>query len=77
MKKAPRAKKVVAKKAIASKAIKVRSGKALTEVKTCAQLKSFLKKRINTKVKDASLAKALEEMYVDIIAYGVGDIPSK
>ncbi len=71
MKKAPRTKKVVAKKAI-----RVRSGKALVEVQTCAQLKSFLKKRINTKVKDASLAKALEGMFADLIAYGVGDIPS-
>ncbi len=77
MEKAPSAKKRVAKKAVASKTIKVRSGKALREIKTCTELKSFLKKRINAKVKDATLAKAIEGMFGDLIAYGVGDIPSK
>jgi hypothetical protein len=55
--------------------IKVRSGKIMAEIKTCDELKAFLKTKIKTKVKDATLAKELEEMFHDLIAYGVGDVP--
>jgi ribosomal protein S26 len=42
------------------------------EVRTCDELKAIIATRINAHVKDARVAKQLENALMDMVAYGTG-----